>query len=186
MIIALAIFAILGMLSVGVLSRSFDTKARLAEKIEPLTELTLAETRINQDVSQIVARAVRAEDMTKIPAFIANASKIEFTRGGFIRLDPAAPQSTLRRVALRCEGRKLIRDTWPELDGFNPDAPQEQILLNNLNHCSFSFISSNKTWSNEWHADESTFPGAFKLHMDIQDLGEITLIFMLPGGLHVD
>jgi general secretion pathway protein J len=189
-IIALAIFAILGTLSVGVLSRAFDTKARLASKIEPLTELQLAETRINQDVSQIVARAIRSEDMNRIPAFLASASSIEFTRGGFVHLShndtSKTPQSTLRRVALRCENSKLVRDTWETLDAFNQDAPQKQILLNQLNTCSFSFISSNKTWSSAWHADESVFPTAFKLHVDIKKLGKITLVFMIPGGSHID
>ena len=142
-IIALAIFAILGTLSVGLLSRAFDTKTRLAHQIQPVNEIRLAASRITQDSAQIVARPVREQDMEKRPAFIANTSGIEFTRGGFVALDNATSESTLRRVALTCEGSELIRNTWSKLDGFDASPPQKQILLSHLKQCHFSFASSN-------------------------------------------
>ena len=185
-IIALAIFAIIGTLSVGLLSRAFDTKTRLAAQINPLSDVQLAATRISQDAAQMVARGVRDKDMKKIPTFVADADGIEFTRGGFVRLDPTARESTLRRVALSCEHHQLIRKTWPELDGFSRDKPQKQMLLDNLENCGFSFTSSRHTWSNEWRGEERLLPASFKLHLNIKDLGEIALIFIIPGGAHVD
>ena len=185
-IIALAIFAIIGTLSVGLLSRAFDTKARLAAQINPLSDVQLAATRISQDASQMVARGVRDHDMKKIPAFFAHADGIEFTRGGFVSLDKTAHQSTLRRVGLSCEHHQLIRKTWPELDGFSRDKPQKQILLSNLENCGFSFTSSRRTWSDEWRGDDLLLPSSFKLHLKIKALGETALIFIVPGGAHVD
>ncbi len=185
-IIALAIFAILGTLSVGLLSRAFETKAKLAAQINPISEVQLAATRISQDAAQIVARGVRDHDMKKIPAFIASAKSIEFTRGGFVKLDEKAPQSTLRRVALSCEHHQLVRKTWPELDGFSRDKPQKQILLSNLDKCGFSFTSTRHTWSDEWRGGEQSLPSSFKLYLNIKELGETAFIFGVPGGAHVD
>ncbi len=188
-VIALAIFAILGTLSVGLLSRAFDTKARLATQIEPLSEITLAATRIKQSASQIVARPVRDQDMNKIPAFVANTNQIEFTRGGFIQLEQinqAPKKSTLRRMALSCDGSNLIQSTWSVLDGFDQEAPQKQVLLSHLKSCSFAFPASHKTWSDAWRGDENTTPSAFKLYLNFKDLGEIALIFQIPGGIEID
>jgi general secretion pathway protein J len=180
-IIALAIFAILGTLSVGLLSRAFDTKARLAAQIEPLTELQLAATRITQDMSQIINRPVLNQDQKETPALIANADGIVFTRGGFVRFNPKASDSTLRRIALSCNGQALVRKTWPKLDAFDSTPPQTQTLLSSLTHCSFSFMSRDKIWSNQWEKETTPFPAAFKLHLGLQDFGQITLIFMIPG-----
>jgi general secretion pathway protein J len=185
-IIALAIFAILGTLSVGLLSRAFDTKARLANQIQPVNEVQLAASRITQDSAQIVARPVREQDMQKRPAFIANTSGIEFTRGGFVALDNSPSESTLRRVALNCEGSELIRNTWSKLDGFDASPPQKQVLLSHLKQCYFSFASSNQTWSDAWHEEKSSLPTAFKLHLNFENLGDIALIFNIPGGNNAD
>ncbi|MCH9717758.1 MAG: type II secretion system minor pseudopilin GspJ [Gammaproteobacteria bacterium] len=185
-IIALAIFAILGTLSVGLLSRAFDTKTRLANQIQPVNEVQLAASRITQDSSQIVARPVREQDMQKRPAFIANTSSIEFTRGGFVALDESTSESTLRRVALNCEGSELVRNTWAKLDGFDSSPPQKQVLLSNLKQCYFSFASSNQTWSDEWHEEASSLPSAFKLHLNFEKLGELALIFSIPGGANAN
>ncbi|MDF1646265.1 MAG: type II secretion system minor pseudopilin GspJ [Legionellaceae bacterium] len=185
-IIALAIFAIIGTLSVGLLSRAFDTKARLSAQITPLSDVQLAITRINQDAAQIVARAIRDHDMKKIPAFVASAQNIEFTRGGFVRPNEKTPESTLRRVALSCENNQLVRKSWAKLDGFIRDKPQKQILLEHLDKCGFSFTSSRHTWSDEWRGGDVLLPSSFKLYLSIKNLGEIAPIFIIPGGTHVD
>ncbi|MDF1678655.1 MAG: type II secretion system minor pseudopilin GspJ [Legionellaceae bacterium] len=181
-IIALAIFAIVSTLSVGLLSRAFDTKARLKHQIEPFTDIQLAVIRIKQDAAQIVSRAIRDQEMKKVVPFFATSHGIEFTRGGFIKLDEKAPQSTLRRVAIVCEKGKLIRKTWPVLDGFSRDTPQKQVLLDQLEQCGFSFASSRHTWSDMWRTGDTALPSTFKLHLVFKELGEVALVFSIPGG----
>ncbi len=185
-VIALAIFAILGTLSVGLLSRAFETKTKLATQVSPLTDVQLAATRISQDANQMVARAVRDQDMKKISAFVATTQEIEFTRGGFVSADKKPTESTLRRVALSCENHKLLRKTWSKLDGFERDKPQTQTLLTNLERCSFAFTSSRRRWSDEWRGDDNTLPASFKLYLEVKDIGEVALIFAIPGGSNVD
>ncbi|MDX2347037.1 MAG: type II secretion system minor pseudopilin GspJ [Legionella sp.] len=178
-VIALAIFAILGTLSVGVLSRAFDTKARLATQIEPLNHIQLAIARITQNAAQIVARPVLNQDIKKTPAFVGNTHSIEFTRGGFI----STP--TLKRMALSCEDGNLIQSTWLTLDKFDETPPQQQILLSQLTQCYFTLLSQDKTWSDTW-GENNTLPAAFKLHLNIKSLGEITPVFIIAGGMHAN
>ena len=188
-IIALAIFAILGALSVGLLSRAFETKARLAHQVGPISEVQLTASRITQDAAQMVNRPVRDSDMKKIDAFAATTARIEFTRGGFIEPLEQKKQnkkSTLRRIALSCEDNTLVRYTWPILDGFDDSTPQKQILLDNLTDCHFAFAAAHHTWSDQWRAGETNLPPAFKLYLNLKNLGETALIFSIPAGKHID
>jgi len=181
-IIALAIFAILGTISVGLLSRAFDTQARLEAQMEPLAALQLAVTRINRDTSQIVDRGTSS--------FVGETSYNEFIRGGIVIPDDSEAKSTLKRVALVCENNeKLIRKTWARVDPLSPSDFQEQVLINNLESCDFSYLAKGDTWVSKWPMTTTPskekpppFPRAIKLKLSLKNFGNIPLLFVIPGG----
>ncbi|MDF1683373.1 MAG: type II secretion system minor pseudopilin GspJ [Legionellaceae bacterium] len=185
-IIALAIFAILGTISVGLLGRSFDTSARLKAKIDPLAELQLAVARMNRDITQIVERGTSS--------FIGQTNYAEFVRGGLVNPDEDEAKSTLKRVALLCDNNsELVRKTWTRVDPLNPDDFQEQALLHHIDSCEFSYLGTDNTWVSEWPMapEESTaspskkqppFPRAIKLNLTLENFGDIPLLFVVPGG----
>lgn len=184
-VIALTIFAILGTLSIGLLSRTYDTKLRLSQQLEPLNELQLMILRMRQDISQIVARPIREIDMKKTASFVATTHRIELTRGGFIADEQSSNQCTLKRVSFSCDHHQLIRNTWLTLDGFDRHQPSQQIIMDHLTACDFSFISSQATWFNEWRGDEYVLPKGIQLHLNIENLGEVNLLFDVPGATNV-
>jgi len=181
-IIALAIFAILGTISVGLLGRAFDTSAHLKAKIEPLAELQLAVTRMNRDIVQMVKRGA--------PFFTGETNYTEFTRGGIVHPDAEEVQSTLKRVALLCKHNKeLVRKTWARVNPLNPDDFQEQILINNLEACEFSYLTNGNIWLSEWPMASTepkekspSFPLAIQLKLKLKNFGDISLLFVIPGG----
>tara|TARA_R110002126_G_scaffold273866_1_gene418750 strand:+ start:295501 stop:296106 length:606 start_codon:yes stop_codon:yes gene_type:complete len=182
-IIALAIFAILGTISVGLLGRSFDTSARLKAKIDPLAELQLAVARMDRDIAQIVERGSSS--------FVGQTNYAEFVRGGLVIPDESEVKSTLKRVALLCGGdAELIRKTWTRVDPLNPDDFQEQALMHHIESCEFSYLDKDSTWVSEWPmapTEESTdkpppFPRAIKLNLTLKNFGSIPLLFVIPGG----
>lgn len=181
-IIALAIFAILGTISVGLLSRAFDTQARLEAQMEPLSALQLAITRINRDTSQVVERGTSS--------FAGDANHVEFIRGGIIIPDESEAKSTLKRVALVCENNeKLIRKTWRRVDPVSPSDFQEQTFINNLESCNFFYLGQDNTWLSEWPMATTSsrktpppFPRAIKIKLTLKNLGDISLLFVIPGG----
>ena len=182
LIIALAIFAILGTISVGLLSRAFDTRARIENQMEPLTELQLAVTRINRDVAQMVDRGALS--------LIGHTNYTEFTRGGIVNPDEEDAKNTLKRVALVCgNNEKLIRKTWARVDPLSPNDFQEQALMNKLESCEFSYLGKGSTWVSDWPMTTASprekpppFPRAIKLTLTLENLGEIALLFVVPGG----
>ena len=169
-IIALAIFAVLGAMSVGLLSRAFDTKARLKAQLAPLKTLALATARITHDTAQVVNKAAG-----KKPAFIGEPSSVTFTRGGFV--SPDNTQNTLRRVTLSCKNTTLIRNTASNLDNTDTDDTEEQVLLESLENCSFSYLFPEDDTDNK-----PTFPRAIKLHLSLHKLGDIMLMFPILAG----
>ena len=193
-IIALAIFAILATISVGLLGRAFDTSARIKAQIEPLTDLQLAVTRMNRDIVQIVERGSSS--------FIGQTNYTEFTRGGIVNPDEEEAKSTLKRVALLCENNeKLVRKTWARVDPLSPDDFQEQVLINNLESCEFSYLAKGNTWVSDWPMTTTQsqaqsqaqsqkkpppFPRAIKLKLNLKNFGDIPLLFVIPGGSRGD
>ena len=181
-IIALAIFAILGTISVGLLSRAFDTRARIENQMEPLTALQLAVTRINRDVAQTVDRGASS--------FVGQTNHTEFTRGGIVSPDEEEAKSTLKRVALVCENNeKLIRKTWARVDPLSSNDFQEQPLMRNLESCKFSYLGKGDAWVSDWPMTTGSprekpppLPRAIKLTLNLENLGEIALLFVVPGG----
>ena len=181
-IIALAIFAILGTISVGLLARAFDISARLKAKTEPLAEFQLAVTRMNRDVVQIVERGTSS--------FVGQINYAEFIRGGIVNPDEEEAKSTLKRVALLCENNeKLVRKTWARVDPQSPSDFQKQVLINNLENCEFSYLAKGDTWVSEWPMATTQskekpppFPRAIKLKLSLKNFGDIPLLFVIPGG----
>lgn len=189
-IIALAIFAILGTISVGLLGRSFDTSARLKAKIDPLAELQLAVARMDRDIAQIVERGTSS--------FIGQTNYAEFIRGGLVIPDEDEAKSTLKRVALLCGNNgALTRKTWTRVDPLNPDDFQEQALMHHIENCEFSYLGKDSTWVSEWpmapeesrtnpQRKQPPFPRAIKLNLSLQNFGDIPLLFVIPGGSRGD
>ncbi|MDF1828161.1 MAG: type II secretion system minor pseudopilin GspJ [Legionellaceae bacterium] len=187
-LIALAIFAILGTISVGLLGRSFDTSARLKAQLDPLAELQLAVARMSRDITQVVDRGRLS--------FIGQVNYAEFVRGGIVVPDENEAKSTLKRVALVCgDDERLVRKTWARVYPVNLEDFQEQALMHEIESCEFSYLDKNSdnTWVSEWpmpttesskNAKEKSpsFPRAIKLTLRLKNLGDIPLIFMIPGG----
>ncbi len=178
-VVALAIFSILATLSIGLLSRTFDVKAQMSHTLTSLNHLELSIARIRHDVHQLVNRPVRDEHMNKLSAFSASSKSVYFTRGGFISQKNTINPTGLRRVALICQDNQLIRATWPVLDGVDVEHPYEQILVDDLNACHFSFFDGRK-WIDHWDGEASSFPPVFKFHFKLSSTaGEF--IFVIPG-----
>ncbi len=53
-------------------------------------------------------------------------------------------RSTLKRVAYVCAEKKLIRRSWENLDTPNRKHYQDKILLDNLEQCSFDYLSNSR------------------------------------------
>lgn len=190
-LIALMIFAILATITSASLYNTFNTRARVNEKVQRLSGLQLAMSLLQQDFLQALERPIRSNDMQLLPAFVGEPNMVEFTRDGNINPNSMEKRSSLKRIALVCQGNRLIRRTWASLDPMNHNLYEDKILLDNLNSCHFNYLNHSLQVLSEWRPQALTTnqmkewsPKAVQLNVTLNDWGEMNVWFVIPGTLY--
>lgn len=193
-LIALAVFAILAVLTSSALQQTLGINQRLQAHMNAWENFALTIDHINQHISQMVPRGVRGNDGIPIPAFVGKQDYIEFTRGGYLATQGERRQSSLARIALLCQDDKLIERRWPVLDSINRSQYRDEVLLRGLSRCQFDFLSQQLEWLTPWRANTNTgkgqnivmemllLPKAIRLEMDWQTQGRSKFIFINQIG----
>src|SRR4249920_2873586 len=119
LLIAMAIFAVIGAMALGGYVQLSRQSERLEVSMKRTRAVQMSMMRFAQDFAELEPRSVRdALGSSSEPAILADARStnlVQFTRAGWS--NPAAiPRSTLQRVAYRIEDGKLYRDHWEVLD----------------------------------------------------------------------
>lgn len=151
LLVAIAIFSLIGLASYRVLGSVMQTNERLTTRVEQLRQLNRAFWMLQQDVEQLVPRDVRigANPPAVAPNFLLVDNEaelaVQFTRAG--RANPLGlPRSDLQRIAYGVgrhpdyektdsahyheERNYLLRYVWPMLDGAgDKNLAQVQVLL---------------------------------------------------------
>ena len=184
LLVATAIFAIVGMMAFGGFNAVLAQRDRTMENLERLKDVQFAMRILAQDLVQIVPRPVRDElGNQEQPALLAderNEYVIEFTRAGWT--NPAAlPRPTLQRVAYRLEDETLIREYWPVLDRTLSNVPVEMELLEDVEAIEFRFLDVQREWQTEWPPlgaagpiASRARPLAVEVAVELLDWGRIT------------
>jgi general secretion pathway protein J len=192
-LIALAVFAILASITSSTLYYAFNTRTRVNEQSERLSALQLAISIIQQDISQTAERAIRGNDMRLFPIFIGRPDYVEFTRDGDVNPGSVEKRSTLKRVALVCQNNSLLRRTWDTLDPFDRNTHADKVLISHLSDCHFGFLNQSLQVFPEWRADavnqdqnKESLPKAVQINLNVKKLGELNLLFTIPGALYAN
>lgn len=190
-LIALAVFAILSAMTANALQHAFSTKERVDIQANQLNSLQLTLSLITKDTEQVIDRAIIGADMRTSPPFIGQSHYVEFTRGGSVNPDELEKRSTLKRIAYLCKNKTLIRRSWHRLDTSSRELFQDNILLEDLNACDFSFIAANRQTLTEWHEyalqqnqKKESLPSAIQLNLDLKQWGNMSLIFPLAEAIY--
>lgn len=192
-LIALTIFAILATLTSSSLYYAFNTRTQVNLQADRLNQLQLAVSLLQQDLSQIIDRAVRGNEMRLFPAIIGQNQYLEFTRDGMANPQSQNKRSHLKRVALVCLEGNLIRRTWLVLDPINRNNYEDKILIDNLNACAFNYLNQNLQPLPDWHQSGEffgaaqpvdIFPKAIQIKLNLKNWGKMDLLFIIPGMLY--
>jgi general secretion pathway protein J len=163
--VAISIFALIGIASYRVLSGVMQADERLAARAQQMRAVNRALWILQQDIEQMLPRNVRSADGA-IPApknylVVDNEAELplQFTRGG--RSNPLGlPRSAMQRVAYRVEHhpdyekaesphyheerKYLLRYSWPMLDGAGAiEKAQVQILLPDIEQIAITVLTEN-------------------------------------------
>ena len=162
--------------------RSGELSKRHSEELVTLQRAMLI---IEQDFTQIIARASRDEstDSDEISALSHGKSlydsedeAVEFTRLGWTNPLNLLPRSNLARVRYRLFAGQLQRQYFLYPDIIAGQEPETQVLLDDIESLTFRFWSDN--WQTSW-SDKETVPRGIEISFTSKQFGEIKRMFLI-------
>jgi general secretion pathway protein J len=196
-LIALAITALVAMLSFSSLSSVLTSVEVLRDRGQRISELNRAWTLVSRDLTHFVARPVRDEFGQAASAMRGGAAVtngISFTRGGWHNPNQQL-RSQLQRVRYRLEDDVLWRESFTVLDRTSESEPQRVQLLTGVDDFQLAFLGAavslrgeeldTEDWPDNWGVSASTTgavgpPEALELTLQLQDWGEVRWLYDLP------
>ena len=193
-LIAMAIFTLIGLASTGLLTTVIDSNDLSSERFEKLQQLQRAMVIIERDIQQAVPRPVRAEGETQTVVMAggevddSDGDGIGFVRGGWHNPQLMLPRSTLQYVAYRLNEDRLERLYSNYVDNVIGYEPKTRTLLENIESFTVEFISAESStddsddlsWSESYQGE--ALPTAVAIEFVSKDFGLIRREFALTAG----
>ncbi|MFA5530258.1 MAG: type II secretion system minor pseudopilin GspJ [Thiohalomonadaceae bacterium] len=194
MLVASAVFAILAAAAYGGLNAILQARGETERQAARLAELQSAMTLLSRDLTQLAPREVRSEYGDRLPAISGgprSALPLELTRAGW-RNPAGHARSTLQRVGYVLDDDVLVRHNWRVLDRAQDSAAYPLRVLTRVRHFQVRFLTANREWTEDWPPDTNVqapaapapapHPLAVEIRLELEDLGELTRVFRVPGG----
>ena len=186
MLIALGVFAVIGVLSAQIVTQMVDVNERTRARADRLADLQRAVEIIRRDVQQLAHRYVRDELGDPGPVIdIGATALVRFTRRGWA--NPLRRQrSELQRIAYRIEGDRLYRVFWAVLDRGADTEPVSQLLLDGVTAMEVSAIDVSGDRHAYWPllGESAAAPerelAALEVRLALPPYGEIERLWTVP------
>ncbi|WP_439134708.1 type II secretion system minor pseudopilin GspJ [Pseudomaricurvus sp.] len=185
-LIALSIFAIMGLASYHLLSGEARTQEALEKQSYEHNYWQRGMMRLTQDLQQAVNRSIREDYGNREPALKGEADSLMLTRGGWS--NPLhRVRSDLQRVDYRLqtidEQTFLQRSFWFALDRAPASEPVQQTLLPDIDYLQFRYYHrDNKVWVNQWPPPEEPdigLPQAIEVTLTSPTQGQVQRLITL-------
>jgi general secretion pathway protein J len=196
-LVAMAIFTLIGLASTGLLTTVIDSNSLSQERFEKLQLLQRAMVTIERDIQQAVSRPVRAngekQEIVMAGGEVDGSDDdgIGFVRGGWHNPQLMLPRSTLQYVAYRLRDNKLERLYSNYVDNVIGYEPKVRVLLENIESFKVEFLSGNNAsstikddddikWSEKYQ--DTVLPRAVAIEFVSRDFGMLRREFTLVSG----
>ena len=192
MLVAMFLLAILGTAGFQMLFQITATRDRIEQQSVRLSELQRTFYWLAEDVTQIADRPVRSAIDSSLPPLQFNLqgeSLFEFTRAGWANpaADVSPVRSNLQRVAYTLDDDKLIRQYWYHLDPIDEAPTRRRQMLTGVDTLTFRFLDRDGEWTESWPPSDiedeglPPLPLAIEFTLELDDYGEVSRVFALPG-----
>ena len=192
-LVAMAIFTIIGLASTGVLTSVINSDQLSTERFAKLEQLQRAMLTIERDIMQIVPRTVRVNNelVSAVTTggedvFESEADGLGFVRIGWHNPQMLLPRSTLQAVGYRIQEEQLQRLYGNYVDNVIGYEPKVKILLSDIEDFRVGFLTDigQLEEPDEWQESYSsaTLPLAISITIVSKTFGEIRREFMLANG----
>lgn len=167
-LIAMAIFTLIGLASTGLLTTVIDSNEISEERFAKLQLLQRAMITIERDIQQAVPRAVRVNG-EKQEVVLAGGEMDEsdddgigLVRGGWHNPQLMLPRSTLQPIVYRLRDNKLERLYSNYVDNVIGHEPKVRVLLEDVDSLKFEFVAPANTTGNTVSNKEINWSESFK------------------------
>ena len=192
-IIALVIFAILGVLMAIMMKNTIYANQKADQANQNIQQIEIAQTILRRDLSQVVDRSVTDADGGALAAFTLSDNTISFTRGGLINPFNISNRSDLQRVDYLYKDHHLYRYSWPVLDRvLGSTKPTTMDLLGNIIHFKVHVYDESNQLQIDWPVTVNTaihatnqpvpdLPRAIKITITLKKQGTLDDIIIIPS-----
>ncbi len=185
MVVAVAIFAVMGAIAYPGISQLAKTGQVVGESNQRVSELQFAVAYFGRDWMQVSNRKVRNRYGDEESNILIEDNTITFTRGGRSNL-LHQKRSRLQRVRYSLVESELVREHWQSLDQGIAEEPLKAVLLKNVEDLQISFIDSSEKKIETWPGIDLVGTGtpiALLFEVELADFGTIRRILEVPGGV---
>lgn len=190
MLVAIAIFAMLGLAANSVLHTVMQNDVATEEFATKLKSMQQGFGALERDFGQMVARTPRLLEggrgntvlQTGSDLFDSESEAIVFYRIGWLNPDGILPRGSLQSVAYVVQENNLERWYFPYPEPEFGAEPIKTIVIRDVLSVEYSFFIEDK-W--ERKIDATTLPKAIAMEVEVEGLGKIQRKFLLPLGASV-
>lgn len=192
-LVAMAIFALIGIVSAALLNRILDARSLSQERAERLGALQRAVLRLERDLLQANGREIRNGFGDAVPALILeDGTRVEFSHHGW-RNPLELARSEVQRVSWSLdEEGALTRRFWSVLDRAQDSAPRTQTVLAAVEDLEFVLLDMEGGSWRDWPPDRAApalpgetrddrrpLPGALRVSLTLAPFGRIERLIPL-------
>lgn len=184
MLVSLLVFALLCAAGVAVMAHAVDSRGLVAGRMDRLGELQRARALLQQDLAQAAPRRVRdgrgepARGVFHAAPDGVGDPLLAFVRRG-IENPEGLPRGSLEHVTYRLVEDRLERSSRATLDGGAHRPPQ--VVLRGVRSLRMAYRHDDQ-WSPAWPGGRAAVPEAVELRLEIDGVGELRQVFLMPGG----
>ncbi|MEP0356126.1 type II secretion system minor pseudopilin GspJ [Paraglaciecola sp.] len=192
-LVAIAIFALIGVASTGVLNSVIESDQLSEERFAKLEELQRAMLTIERDIMQMTNRSVRVNGEANSvvvsggeDVMSSDAGGLAFVRSGWHNPQMLLPRSTLQSVGYRLQEQELQRVYGNYVDNVIGYEPKVRVLLSDIEDFQVSFLTDEEKVEDaeDWEEIYSSevLPLAISVTISSKTFGEIRREFLVGGA----
>ncbi|MGK0409450.1 MAG: general secretion pathway protein J [Shewanella psychromarinicola] len=186
MLIAIAIFAMLGIAANSILSTVMKNDEVTKEFADRLKSLQQGFGALERDLGQMVARTPRLIDGRSSQFFQVGGNILDsetealmFYRLGWLNPDGMLPRGSLQSVAYVVQNGRLERWYYPYPEPISGAEPLKSVVIDHVLSIEYSFYMDDKWQKN---VDGTVMPKGIAMEIELEGLGKIQRRFLLPKG----
>lgn len=177
LLVALIIFALLGIMSYRAVASAADNRERIAAEFQRWHDIGNLFQITEIDLTQSVARPATAQITTTATLSLTRATD-GTTAISFLKLDGTG--GAVRRRGYRFDGHRILQLRWPGVD--SESAPTEYQILDHVKALRCTALTADGQESATWPApgvDPASVPAAIEIELELPDAGTLRRVFVL-------